>query len=128
MNEESTSSAYTTRAVSRWDNDSGMIGIDNRCSACTSHSSVDFLGELNKCKSIIHDFGGRNHYNVKVGTLEGHWKDDQGKLHKLIIPKSYDIPEGGVILSSPQYWAQTQKDIKNDLGTKETTKYMSCTL
>ena len=46
LNEEATSSVYTTRKVQQRGSDSGMIGIDNRCSTCMSHDPADFVEDL----------------------------------------------------------------------------------
>ena len=60
------------RYVPQWDTDSGIIGIDNRCSGCMSHEAADFTGDLKDCTRVIKGFGGTRHYNIKVGTL---WQD-----------------------------------------------------
>ena len=55
-------------------------------------------------------------------------EDDNGKIHKFVIPNSYYIPEGRVRLLSPQHWAQTQKDFKPISGTKEITDHQTTVL
>ena len=58
-------SIHTAGSVQIWDNDSGLIGIDNRFSACMSQNPTDFIGELYKYRRIIKDFGGQTytHWN-----------------------------------------------------------------
>ena len=108
---KSTLNAHAPRSIHQWDTDSGLIDIDNRCSACMSHMSDDVVGELQDYKRTIQGIGGQNHCNVHIGTLKWHWEDDQGKIHKFIIPHSYYAPEGGVRLLLTQHWAQTQQDM-----------------
>ena len=43
---KTTTEAHTPRSISQWDTDSGLKGIDNRCSAFMSRISADFVGEL----------------------------------------------------------------------------------
>ena len=125
---KSTVVAHAPRSIPQWDTYSGLIGIDNRCSACMSHMSDDFVGDLQECNKTIKGFGGRTHYNIYIGTLKWHWEDNQGKIHKCVIPQSYYVPERGVRLLSPQHWAQTQQDIKLKSGTMEVTNNQSSTL
>ena len=61
FNIESISSSYTVRTVQQWDSDSGMIFIDNRCSTCMSHDSVDFVGDLQEYERSVKGFGGQTH-------------------------------------------------------------------
>ena len=116
------------RSIPNWDSDSGMIGIDNRCSACMSHIPSDFIGPLHPSDRTIKGFGGTRHYNVFKGTIKWHWEDDNGKVHQFTIPNSFYVPEGGVRLLSPQHWAQSQRDTKPKPGTKEVTTHDTCTL
>ena len=68
--EKTTTEVYAPRSTSQCDTDSGLIGIGNRCSACMSHISANFVGELQKCKRIIKEFGGQIHYNAHISTLK----------------------------------------------------------
>jgi hypothetical protein len=52
--------------------DSGPVGIDNRCAACTSHQIEDFEGHLSDSNRSIKGFGGTRTTNVKMGTIK--WK------------------------------------------------------
>ena len=63
-----------------------------------------------------------------IGTIKWHWEDNQGKIHKFLVPKYYYVQEGGVSLLSSQHWAQPQKDLKPELGTMETTSHLQSTL
>jgi hypothetical protein len=56
-----------------------------------------------------------------IGTIVWKWQDDNGMVHKFIIPKSFYVKESHVQLLSPQHWAQTQKDAKSQQGTGSET-------
>ncbi len=119
-----------TERVTLFDTDSQVVGVDNRCTACMSHISEDFIpGTLKPTTRVtIKGFGGaRVSGNISVGTL--HWKfcDDQGVKHHFKIPNSYFVPEGGMRLLSPQHWARTQKD-PDRLGTGAWTGASQVTL
>lgn len=92
-----------------YDTDSVPIGIDNRCSACISHCTDDFVGPLLPCNRVIKGYNGSLTRNIKRGTLRWFWTDDQGRIHEHLIPNSYYSPSGGVRLLSPQHWSQTNK-------------------
>ncbi len=99
----------STKRETRFDTDSADIGIDNRCSACISHVESDFEGPLVHCNRVVKGFGGSRTRNIKMGTLQWSWEDDQGDATTFRIPNSYYVPDGGVRLLSPQHWAQTQQ-------------------
>ena len=88
------------RHVPQWDTDSVIIGIYNRYSECMSHEATDFTGDLKDCERVIIGFWGTRYYNIKVGTLKWYWEDDNSRIHKFTIPKSYYVLEGGVRLLS----------------------------
>ena len=78
--EETTSqeyiTAYTTtindkfqRRHVKFDSDSKLIGIDNRCSACISPDIDDFIGKVTKTDKTIRGFGGQKVCNVYTGTM-----------------------------------------------------------
>ena len=66
--------------------------------------------------------------DVKVGTLNWKWLDDEGKTHHFCIPNSYFAPNCGIRLLSPQHWAKTMKDHKPIEGTGCTTTSKSIEL
>ena len=99
-------SAHTERQT-RFDTDSDIVGVDNRCSGCISHVKEDFIGELKPCNRAIKGFGGTRTMNVSTGTLRWSWEDDHGQVHTFDIPNSYYVPDGHVRLLSPQHWAQS---------------------
>ena len=45
-----------------------------------------------------------------------------------MIPKSYYVPEGGVMHLSFQHWEHTQNDIKSESGTNKIVNRMAYTL
>ena len=111
-----------------FDTDSFDIGIDNRCSACISGTPEDFVGELRETSRIIKGFMGAKTTDVKVGTLNWKWLDDEGKTHHFYIPNSYFVPNCGIRLLSPQHWAKTRNDRRPSEGTGCTTTSNSVTL
>ena len=113
--------------ITRFDTDSRCIGIDNRCSTCISHCIDDFTGPLNDVNRLIKGFGGEYVWNVKMGTIVWKWCDDEGKVHKFTIPRSYYVSDGKVGLLSPQHWARTRADYRTR-GSSETTTGDSCLL
>eukprot|EP00978_Attheya_sp_CCMP212_P032841 scaffold129914_cov59-Attheya_sp.AAC.1 len=104
-----------------FDTDSGLIGVDNRCSGCISHIAEDFIGELRDSGRVIKGFGGTKTTGIKIGTLLWKWCDNEGQEHKFKIPNSFYVPHGGVRLLSPHHWAKAQGDRKPVEGTGETT-------
>ncbi len=102
-----------TERETRFDTDSELVGIYNRCSACISHEPSDFDGPLEKRNRVVKGFGGLHTTNIKVGTLKWSWEDDQGVVTTFRIPNSYYVPEGKVRLLSPQHWVQTQMATRN---------------
>ena len=95
-----------------FDTDSSPIGVDNRCTGCISHRTEDFEGPLIDTGRQIKGFGGSQTSNVQMGTLIWKWQDNQARIHKFKVPKSFYLRDGGVRLLSPQHWAQTQKDMR----------------
>jgi hypothetical protein len=98
--------AHTER-MTRFDTDSDVIGIDNRCSGCISHVRDDFIDTLRPTTRVIRGFGGSRTMNVSIGTLQWSWDDDNGQSHTFTIPNSYYVPDGHIRLLSPQHWAQS---------------------
>ena len=111
-----------------FDTDSGLVGIDNRCTACISHDKDDFVGPLRETDRVIKGFGGAVTRKLMIGTISWKWTDDDGKLHRFIIKDSYYVPHGKLRLLSPQHWAQQQRDRKPTYGTGETTDEEKCVL
>ena len=60
------------------------------------------------------------------GMLRWKWTDDDSRPHKILIPDSFYVSNGGARLLSPQHWAQTQKDWKPTFGTGEWTDTEKC--
>ena len=111
-----------------FDTDSKLVGIDNRCLACILHDITDFVGTLTETNRIIKGFGGIHHtLQIMTGTIKWRWCNNQGRVHKHMIPNSYYVPDGGVQLLSPQHWAKSQKG-KLQSTTGETTNASKCIL
>ena len=111
-----------------FDTDSGLIGIDNRCTGCITNIRSDIPGELRECSRAIKGFGGIRHFKVWIGTIQWTWDDDNGKSHTFNIPNSFYVPEGKTRLLSPQHWAQTRPGKDKHGGAGETTTALTCTL
>src|SRR6056300_23197 len=94
--------------IARFDTDSGKVGVDSRCSVCISHHKPDFVGKLIKVRRAIKGYGGVRYFDVWKGTICWKWADDDGILHRFLIPNSYCIPQGGCRLLSPQHFTKTQ--------------------
>ena len=112
----------------KFDVDSFQIGIDNRCSACTSHEPSDFEGGLIDTNRTIKGFGGTRTTNVQRGTLRWRLLDNDGKTHKFLIPNPFCVPSGKVPLFSLKDWAKEWKDTKPTEGTGSTTTSKSVML
>lgn len=84
----------STERETRFDTDSRLVGINNRCSACISHELSNFDGPHEKSNRIIKGFSGSRTTNVKVGTLKWSWEDDKGVVTTSRIPNFYCVPEG----------------------------------
>jgi hypothetical protein len=69
-------SAHTER-LTRFDTNSDVIGIDNRCSGCISHVQDDFMDTLHPTTRVIRGFGGSRTMTVSIGTLHWSWDDDK---------------------------------------------------
>ena len=70
----------------KFDSDSKLVGIDNRCSACISPDINDFVGRIVKSNNTITGFGGTTITKVYRGTIAWSWYDDEGALHRFKIP------------------------------------------
>ena len=83
--------------------DSHPIGVDKRCTASISHNINNFVGKLRQSNWTIKGFGGARHSShIMVGNITWKWCNDEGKVHKHIIPNSYYVPHGKAWLLSPQ--------------------------
>jgi len=110
-----------TSSYASFDADSAPIGVDNRCTACISHSLQDFTSPpIPSAKSII-GFGGTQTKGIKVGTVKWSWADDNGQVHDHIIPNTYYVPTSGIRLLSPQHWMQTLPDDLKTTSSCQTT-------
>jgi hypothetical protein len=81
-----TQSANAYENSMAFDTDSGPTGIDNRCAACVSHRIEDFEGQLVDSNRSIKGFGGTRTKNVKMGTIQWKWLDDEGKEQTILNP------------------------------------------
>ncbi len=72
-----------------------------------SHRIEDFVDEPIPTNQVVRGFAGSRTGNVMKGTIQWKWEDDEGKVHKFLIPNYYYVPDGGVRLLSPQHWIRT---------------------
>jgi hypothetical protein len=86
-----------------------MISVDNRCLACISDNSANFIGKLTPGTKIIKGFHGSRTTSIMMGTIRWKWLDHDGLVHVFDIPESYYVPEGKCCLLSPQHWAKEHK-------------------
>ena len=77
--------------ITRFDTDSNPIGVDNRCSACISHISKHFIGDLTDSSRTIKGFAGSKTSRIKIGTLLWSWDNDAGMERSCKIPNSYYV-------------------------------------
>ena len=114
--------------VSKFDTDSGPVGIDNRCSACISGYIQDFETPPVPTNRTIKGFGGSTTTGVMVGTIK--WKvfDDEGNQHTFRIPHSYYVQGCGMRLFSPQHWIQSMPDNRKRQGAGCTTNHQGTLL
>ena len=104
----------TQERIVRFDSDAKPIGVDNRCSACISPYTDDFIGPHEDTNKTIKGFSGARTDNPKMGTLRWQWSDDSGKRHTFEIPNSYYVPSCELRLLSPQHWAQTRNPVDRE--------------
>jgi ribosomal protein L40E len=101
-----------------FDTNSEPIRVKNQCTGCISHQIEDFDRPLVDSNRAIKGFGGSKTTNVKIGTINWKWLDNEGKSHKSVIPKSFCVASGNVHLFSPQHWAQNQHATKYGIGSE----------
>jgi hypothetical protein len=111
-----------------FDANSVPVGVDNRCTGCTSNRIEDFEGPMVESNRATKGFGGSRTAGMMTGTLAWRWMDNAGRVHKFLIPKSFHVKGGNVRPLSPQHWAQTQKDTKLIQGTGSETDARQVTL
>jgi len=108
---KATGESHKGPPVAGFDADSCEIGVDNRCSKCTSNHKKDFVGDLKRITKRISGCTGATVKTLWEGTIKWSFEDDQGRASTFLIPESMHDPEGGHRLLSPQHWAQTQKQL-----------------
>ena len=95
-----------------FDTDSGPLRVDNCATRSISPFTSDFITTLLPAPNIkVQGIGGVIE-EVLTGTIQWKIEDDEGGIHKVILPESLYIPSAPSRLLSPQHWAQTVKDNK----------------
>jgi hypothetical protein len=88
-----------------FDSDSYDIFVDNCCSKSITNCLDDFLVPPKPSNLLIKGFNGAT-ATTKVGTVQWHLQDDQGRVHKITLPHTYYSKHAEHRLLSPQHWAQ----------------------
>jgi hypothetical protein len=107
-----------------FDSDSYDIFVDNCCSKSITNCLDDFIIPPKPSNLLIKGFNGAT-ATTKVGTVQWHLQDDQGRVHKLTLPHTYYSKHGEHRLPSPQHWAQVANQGK---GTRCITYHDSIVL
>ena len=103
-----------------FDIDLAIVGIDNRCSACISHSIKDIIGLLRDTIRVVKGFGGSKFIYLKQSTIKWHIIDDNRQEHTHIISNSFYVPEENIRLVSSQYWA---RHVRSERVPHDTSSY-----
>jgi len=116
--------------IGAFDTDSHLVGMDNHASGCITHVRSDIPGKIVECNKVIKGYGGAKQFRIWRSTIHWNIEDDDGNVHKMIIPDGYYIPNGRCRLWSPQHWAQGQNKSKKHgkLDCGEITRAYSCTM
>jgi hypothetical protein len=104
---EAKSAMQKRRAQMEFDTDSYEILIDNCCSHSLTNSKEDFIEPPVKSKVRVRGCNGHTN-STMVGTVKWRVKDDNGKIHNIILPNTYYSPSVETRLLSPQHWAQVR--------------------
>jgi hypothetical protein len=103
------SSAIDCARAVQFDSDSYPIGVDCRASRCMANSPHLFedlkltkMGEVEGIKQGL-DIRG-------IGTFKFKIDNDNGKMHKIKVPNTLNVPDLRRCLLLPQHWAQEARD------------------
>jgi hypothetical protein len=96
--------------------DSGILGIDNRCTACISPYLEDFETAPDEITAAIKGFGGSKFHGAHRGKIVWRFADDLGAVHTFRIPNSYYVPLAEYRLLSPQHWARAYSRKREKMG------------
>jgi hypothetical protein len=107
-----------------FDSDSYDIFVDNCCSKSITNCLDDFIIPPKPSNLLTKGFNGAT-ATTKVGTVQLHLQDDQGRVHKLTLPHTYYSKHAEHRLLSPQQWAQVANQGK---GTRCITYHDSILL
>jgi hypothetical protein len=104
---EARSATQKRRAQMEFDTDSYEILIDSCCSHSLTNSKEDFIEPPVKSKVRVRGCNGHTN-STMVGTVKWRVKDDNGKIHNIILPNTYYSPSVETRLLSLQHWAQVR--------------------
>jgi hypothetical protein len=95
------------RTQIEFDSDSYERLIDNLCSHSLTNSKKAFIEPSVKCKGRVRGYNCHTN-STMVGTVKWRVKDDNGKVHSIILPNTNYSPSVETRLLSPQHWAQVR--------------------
>jgi hypothetical protein len=93
----------------RWDTYSYRIHVDNCASYSISNDIKDFVTKSEATNKSVKGISGTISQE-KTGTILWYIEDNNGKVHKMVLPGSLYIPESPSKLFSPQHWAQVGQE------------------
>lgn len=93
---------------SSFDTDSFTILVDNCATRSITNDASDFIDPPVKVKGKLKGISGSMPVLFK-GTVRWYIEDDQGTVHKLLLPNTLYVPSAPERLLSPQHWAQARR-------------------
>ena len=95
-------------APSGFDTDSFTVLVDNCATRSITTDASDFIDSPVKVKGKLKGVSGSMPVLCK-GTVRWYIEDDQGTVHKLLLPNTLYVPNAPERLLSPQHWAQARR-------------------
>jgi hypothetical protein len=99
----------TSRDMHPFDSDSFSIAVDNCTTTSITNSLTDYLEPPQTTRTMVKGVGGKI-MATKKGRVRWRIEDDEGKVHSIILPNVYYVPDMPFRLLAPHHWAQTAKD------------------
>jgi hypothetical protein len=94
-----------------FDSDSFPILVDSGASYTITNDLNDFIKPPKESNITIKGYNGSGS-KTKIGTIQWNIEDDKGRIHTIVLPGAYYVPDADMRLLSPQHWAQAKKDIR----------------
>jgi hypothetical protein len=90
-----------------FDTDSFPMLVDNCCSKSITNNINDFIDPPKNTLTKIKGYNGVSTEPLQIGMVKWPIRDGKGKVHQFILPNTYYAPDAETRLFSPQHWAQT---------------------